>query len=313
MLFRQTEYRILRCGACGLVFRDSILTDDSLQSLYADFDFSVWAACAVFPTERAVLMRLNSLPPSSRVLDFGCSSGRLLGQVGHQIEKWGFEINKTAARKAAAKGIRTLGDWDKLASLRQTFDAVLLMDVFEHLTKPTTLLEELAELVKPGGMLVVSTGNADCRACQIDIPNFWYFRTIQHLCMITKQYAENFASRACLRISSWHECSHYDVPLTSRWAQHLRHWTYSVRYRSPASFAASMLKRIPILRKSVAWHIPPPYSASRDHAVVFFEKPALDAKNIDRMDLLKVDVKQSGKARAGGRVRDLASDEVSPD
>jgi hypothetical protein len=74
-----------------------------------------------------------------------------------------------------------------------------------------------------------------------------------------------------------------------------------------------MLKRIPILRKSVAWHIPPPYSASPDHAVVFFEKPALDAKNIDRMDLLKVDVKQSGKARAGGRVRDLASDEVSLD
>jgi SAM-dependent methyltransferase len=278
MLFRQTEYRILRCGACGLVFKDSILTDESLEKLYADLDFSVWAACPVYPTERAVLKHISSLPRNSRVLDFGCSSGRLLGRAGPQIEKWGFEINSTAAREATAKGIRIVGDWDQLGSLRQTFDVVLLMDVFEHLPKPTRLLEHLAELVKPGGMLVVSTGNADCRACQIDIPNFWYFRTVQHLCMITKQYAEAFASRTGLRITSWRECSHYDVSLFGRFAQHLRQWVYSVKYRSPQSFAASVLKRLPILRKSVAWDIPPPYSASRDHAVVFFEKPAFCAK-----------------------------------
>ena len=42
LIFRQNEYRIFRCGACGLVFKNSILSDDSFELLYGDVDFSNW-------------------------------------------------------------------------------------------------------------------------------------------------------------------------------------------------------------------------------------------------------------------------------
>jgi len=271
LIFRQNEYRIFRCGACGLVFKNSILSDDSFELLYGDVDFSNWSACRTYPSERPVLRHLDSLPAGSQVLDFGCSSGRLLEQANPRIGKWGFEVNKTAAREAAAKGIQMLADRKNLKSLQQNFDAVLLMDVFEHLSYPTMLLREMTELVKPGGMLVVSTGNADCRACQTDIPNFWYFRSIQHLCMITKHYASCFAEGSGLRFASWQECSHYDTRFLNRMAQHLRQWVYAFRHRHPGSAVA--MDRLPVVRKSATWKIPPPYSASRDHAVVFFERP----------------------------------------
>jgi len=272
LIFRQNEYRIFRCGACGLVFKNSILSDDSFELLYGDVDFSNWSACRTYPSERPVLRHLDSLPAGSQVLDFGCSSGRLLEQANPRIGKWGFEVNKTAAREAAAKGIQMPADWKNLKSLQQTFDAVLLMDVFEHLSNPTMLLREMTELVKPGGMLVVSTGNADCRACQTDIPNFWYFRSIQHLCMITKHYASCFAEGSGLRLASWQECSHYDTKFFNRTTQHLRQWIYAFRYRHPGSAIVAAIDWLPVFRKSATWKIPPPYSASRDHTVVFFEK-----------------------------------------
>ncbi len=273
LVFRQNEYRIFRCGACGLVFKDSVLSEEMFALLYGDMNFSNWSACRTYPTERPVLKRLQSLPFGSSVLDYGCSSGRLLEQVKPEIGKWGYEVNKTAAREAAAKGIRMVEDWKDLKSLTQTFDAVLLMDVFEHLSNPTALLQDLVELVKPGGMLVVSTGNADCRACRTDIPNFWYFRTIQHLCMITRQYAETFAFCSGLQLAAWQECSHYDTRFFNKLAQHARQFVYGIKYRNPHSIAASVIGRLPVLRKSATWKIPPPYNASRDHAVVFFEKP----------------------------------------
>jgi len=272
LVFRQNEYHIFRCGLCGLVFKDSVLPEDLLDMLYGDVDFSGWATCQVYPTEKPVLKQINSLSAGSKVLDFGCSSGRLLAQAKPEIERWGFEVNKAAAREAAANGIQMIGEWNELRYSQEKFDVVLLMDVFEHLSKPTALLEHLVALVKPGGLLVVSTGNADCRACQIDTPNFWYFRSIQHLCMITKEYAEGFAIRAGLQISSWHECSHYDIPLSNRMAQHLRQWIYGIKYRYPHSIAATVLGHLPVLRKSATWEVPPPYNASRDHVVVFFEK-----------------------------------------
>jgi 2-polyprenyl-3-methyl-5-hydroxy-6-metoxy-1,4-benzoquinol methylase len=273
LIFRQNEYRIFRCGACGLVFKDSVLSEELFELLYGDVDFSNWSTCRNYPTERPVLRHLEALSPGSLVLDYGCSSGRLLEQLKPEIGKWGYEVNNSAAQEAAAKGIQMIGKRHALKSFQKTFDAVLVMDVFEHLANPTALLLDLAALVKPGGVLVVSTGNADCRACEIDIPNFWYFRSIQHLCMITKHYANAFAERSGLRLASWQECSHYDTRFLNKMAQHLRQWVYAFRDRHPGSAVAFAMDRLPVVRKSATWKIPPPYSASRDHAVVFFERP----------------------------------------
>jgi 2-polyprenyl-3-methyl-5-hydroxy-6-metoxy-1,4-benzoquinol methylase len=273
LVFLQNEYRILRCGACGLVFKDSILSEEMFGLLYGDVDFSTWSACRIYPTERPVLKHLQSLPADSRVLDYGCSTGRLLEQVKPEIGKWGYEVNNSAAQEAAAKGIQMIGEREDLKSFQKTFDAVVVMDVFEHLANPTALLLDLAALVKPSGVLVVSTGNADCRACETDIPNFWYFRSIQHLCMITKHYAKAFAEWSGFRLASWRECSHYDTKFFNRMAQHLRQRVYAFRHRHPGSVISLAMDRLPALYKSATWKIPPPYSASRDHAVVFFERP----------------------------------------
>lgn len=271
-VFRQNEYRILRCADCGLVFKDSILTEEQFSRYYGDFEFSTWEASETYPTERPVLRFLQTLPPGSKVLDFGCSTGRLLAQAPRGLELHGFEINQEAAAKGAARGIRMVGKWDDLAAHAGSVDALVMMDVFEHIEKPTGLLEALLRLVKPGGSLVIATGNADSRACRVDLPNFWYFRNIQHVAMLTRKYCEFAARKFGLRIAQWHECSHYDVGLPHKAAQHLRHSIYSCLHQSPDSLAARLLRNLPGLRRCAEWKIPPPFTASKNHVVVIFEK-----------------------------------------
>ena len=273
-VFRQNDYHILRCEDCGLVFKDSILTAEQFARYYDDFEFSEWEASEIYPSERPVLRLLRSLPSDSKVLDFGCSAGRLLAQLAGSYRRYGFEINREAAAKAAERGISMIEKWDDLAAHASTVDALVMADVFEHLEHPTETLESLVRLVKPGGVLVIVTGNADCRACQVDLANFWYFRRIQHVAMLTRQYCEFIARKFELRISDWCEVSHYELTLRQKAGQHLRQFVYSCQYRNPASVLSRLFRLVPVLRRCATWNIPPPFTASRDHVVATFRKPA---------------------------------------
>ena len=205
-------------------------------------------------------------------------AGRLLAQLAGSHRRYGFEINQEAAAKAAERGISMIEKWDDLAAHAATVDALVMVDVFEHLEHPTETLEFLVRLVKPGGSLVIVTGNADCPACQVDLANFWYFRRIQHVAMLTRQYCEFVARKFELRISDWREVSHYELTPWQKAGQYLRQFVYSRQHRNPKSVLSRLFRVLPILRRCVHWNIPPPFTASGDHAVVILQKLRADKR-----------------------------------
>ena len=271
-VFVQQEYGIQRCLMCGLVFKDSILSQTDFTRYYDSIDFKRWEPPRPFPTERFVLDFLRSLPEQSSFLDFGCSTGRLLSNVVAKYACFGYEINQSAADEASDKGLTMFDSIAKLRDHRPGFDAILLIDVFEHLDNPTETLGLLTDLIKPGGFLILVTGNANCWACETDLPNFWYFRNIQHLCMITRNYAESLAKTFKIRVHVWKELSHYDTTLWQKAIQMLRHVTYSAMKRWAIATRYPVITIVPILKNAAKWKVPPPYSASKDHAVVIFVK-----------------------------------------
>jgi 2-polyprenyl-3-methyl-5-hydroxy-6-metoxy-1,4-benzoquinol methylase len=103
-----------------------------------------------------------------RVLDLGCSDGRLAERVralGHHV---------TGVDVVAHEGVKARVDRFVEADLERgvppqvggPFDAVLAADVLEHVRYPGRILEDVRGLLAPGGSLVVS------------VPNFghWYPR-----------------------------------------------------------------------------------------------------------------------------------------
>lgn len=267
--FHQPAYQVQECVRCGLLYKDKVLADEALAAYYAQLDFKKWEISDFFPNERAVHDILRQLPAKARILDFGCSSGRLLAPFAGDFLCYGVEINADAAYAAAAKGLQMLppgrGNWE------ESFDAIVLMDVFEHLSSPTALLLQLARHLNNGGILIVGTGNADAAACRLDPGQFWYFRNVEHLCMLSRQTAHVLAAELGLTLDGWQELSHYDTSRQDQLVQWLKHSTYW-RFHRGSRAAKYLLAQVPWLKRAQNWPVAPAYTCSKDHVVVTLRK-----------------------------------------
>jgi 2-polyprenyl-3-methyl-5-hydroxy-6-metoxy-1,4-benzoquinol methylase len=106
---------------------------------------------------------LNLVPPGSRVIDAGCSTGYLAERlVARGCKVTGLELDPVAAQLAERWCDQVVvGDLDamELPLPAGEFDVALCGDILEHLRDPRGLLERIRPLLRPGGTLVVSTPN----------------------------------------------------------------------------------------------------------------------------------------------------------
>lgn len=270
----QPEYQVRRCRDCGLAFKSATLRLDELDRYYADVDFQKWEIPGLFPTERLVLDRLRSLPAGGRILDIGCSTGRMLSRLARDYRCHGVEINPQAASQAASKGLIMLdphGWADPDANL--LFDAVVAVDLFEHLSAPTAFLTAAVGRLAPGGWLIVCTGDMDVPAVAGDPAFFWYFRTVEHLVMMTRTYAEFVAERTGVRLVRWDHVTHYDSTPSQRFRQWLQAVVYESIHLGRYRPLGRILRVMPAGRKAVGWTHRPPRTLTADHVVAVFEKP----------------------------------------
>jgi 2-polyprenyl-3-methyl-5-hydroxy-6-metoxy-1,4-benzoquinol methylase len=113
---------------------------------------------------KPVLLELLD-PIGLRVLDAGCASGangELLKRAGAR-EVWGIEADPGAADEARRRldgvvtGDLTAVGLDSLGG--EPFDAVLAIDVLEHLTDPAAGLDHLVGMLRASGVVVACIPN----------------------------------------------------------------------------------------------------------------------------------------------------------
>jgi glycosyltransferase involved in cell wall biosynthesis/SAM-dependent methyltransferase len=113
------------------------------------------------------------LKPSDLVLDVGCANGAhslRAARACARVLGCDYDIRqlRVAADTARATGITTARffAWDVTGGLPfadRSFDAVLFLDVIEHLDAPGAALREIARVLKDTGRLLVSGPNRDTR------------------------------------------------------------------------------------------------------------------------------------------------------
>jgi SAM-dependent methyltransferase len=103
---------------------------------------------------RAAGMRVGSL----RILDYGCGTGGTTTAYAALGEVVGIEPDGAAVRLARARGgaqyCRTSGT--QLPFRPAVFDAVVASDVLEHIEDDRGAVSEIARVLRPGGVAVIS-------------------------------------------------------------------------------------------------------------------------------------------------------------
>lgn len=91
-----------------------------------------------------------------RTLDIGCSDGLYLR--GLSPDSVGIEQMPELAAKARSRGHEVIeGNGEEILPKieSESFDAILASHVLEHVKRPIDLLEEVARILRPGGLLVL--------------------------------------------------------------------------------------------------------------------------------------------------------------
>jgi len=175
-----TLFLLRRCAHCGFAFVENPRED--YASIYDERYYRGAGADRhvdyVFELEHpeATIRRLEwrgivevvrsiaGLRPESRWLDYGCGNG---GLVRHLLQTGtcdaaGFESGWIADRARTA-GIPLLDDAG-LETRVGSFDVVTAIEVIEHVVEPMPAFRRIRSLLKPGGLLFLTTGNAAAHA-----------------------------------------------------------------------------------------------------------------------------------------------------
>lgn len=165
-VFHTSTRRYVRCQTCDLVFlhprpiRKTV--EDYFRETY-DGDYgAVEASDDRQPVFQSVLKHLSLYrSPPGTLLDVGCGDGEFLmlcREVGWNCS--GLELSRQATVRAAQKGLtvlppHTLVQGDKA----REFDVVTLINVLETVADPLRMLRQAANLLIPGGLLLIRATN----------------------------------------------------------------------------------------------------------------------------------------------------------
>jgi len=269
--FEHPAYRIRECGTCGLYFKSRTLSAEELSDYYVRLGGDSFDSEENFPTDAAIRELLASLPDGAKVLDFGCSSGRVHRASASRLQTYGVEVNPEAAGSARRKGLRIVSEEE--ATGAGPFDMIIAADVYEHLLRPVETMAKLAAALAPAGRLVLVTGNADAVTTRDWIGEFWYFRPEGHLQMASEKHVAWLVDRLSLRLEQSRPCCHYDLPFSTRIFQHAQAFAYGRFRRSPRSALASLLRVLPLMKRAEHWPLAPALTCTDDHLVIVLRKP----------------------------------------
>jgi SAM-dependent methyltransferase len=141
-----------------------------------DYEASLWGEDSLRPGERSIAgYRLEEalalLPARGRLLEVGCGAGRYLRALRArrpELALVGADVSRSALARlaASASAIETRAiEGEALPAANAEFDAVLAIDVLEHVPDPNRFLAEIHRVLRPGGLFhlhVPCEGDALC-------------------------------------------------------------------------------------------------------------------------------------------------------
>jgi len=216
-------YPIARC-ACGMMFVARPVEEQVLESLYAEHYFAGGLDAGIpgysgYADDEPILRRnfarrlraLERLVAPGALLDVGCALGffvRVACERGW--DAGGVDRSAYAAGEAAAHGVRVVhGDFLTAPLAPAALAAVTMLDVLEHVADPRAYVRRARGLLRPGGVLLVETGDVGSLFARLSGRHYHFFSPPNHLTFFTRATLgrllreEGFTRVAFFRVGKW--------------------------------------------------------------------------------------------------------------
>ena len=109
-------------------------------------------------SERRMKWVRRQLPSRARILEVGVRDGNFGALAAQDYEYVGIDPASAAARHSRARGLEVYcASLSSFVNVGPAFDAITLFHVFENMADPHDSLARIKDLVKPGGVLFLST------------------------------------------------------------------------------------------------------------------------------------------------------------
>lgn len=227
---------LLHCADCDLRFRHPRLAAADYDALYDNSQVDAWATGPLRRDQRLVtaclVQALAGQAAGARVLDFGCYTGALLAALPEDLSRHGVEVNAAAAaiaaRQARADVRQRLEDFDGAAP----FDAIVAIDVLEHMPSPRAWVARLLARLAPGGVLIVSTGDGGNLLWRMLAGRWWYCFYPEHISFISSRWLAFHAGRLGARVMRCETFNYLDETPRERlrrWPEMIKHFVFSAR------------------------------------------------------------------------------------
>ena len=161
------------------------------------------------------------------VADIGCGAGtqsRLWGERGHRV--FGMDVNepliRLAERRAAEQGLAVkfeVGTATALPWPDRSMDVCLLPELLEHVSDWKSCVNEAARVLRPRGLLYLSTTNVLCPIQQeFNLPLYsWYPGALKRYCerlaVTTRPAIANHATYPAVNWFSFYQLRDFLAPL----------------------------------------------------------------------------------------------------
>lgn len=245
------ELELRRCGECGCLWANDARQDDRvLADAYERVVDAYFDTQENDPRYLEFYQKLEQLMKrhvdGRTILDVGCGDGVFLSTMSHEWSKRGIEPSLSGATLARKRSLEVHHATIDTSPNHDHVDLLSALDVIEHVIDPGDFVESFKRHLRPGGVVLLLTGDADSYTARTAGPRWSYLRWCGHISVFSQSGLRKLLQLHGFEILEWNRCEHPSSPGAVAW--------WRVHLFEPAR---------QIVRRNKSW-----YPFWRDHQIV---------------------------------------------